>query len=385
MSLLKIIFLCTLLFAAAIQETVNDFDDDEFTITKTDDAKKLQQVEIDNKEVEELRRLAQRAPESVDQIAKNSSLPPYTIEIIYIVVIILYGLNYWYGSRKNLQIANKWLDSVKDVLENNFTSFAGERMKLTKETSNVFKLICTGRVNTLGMQVTITLRKRHDLLSLILEFFWKSSDEIKIDVALNEEGLDSFVFGLVKSRDAKKFIKANPDLTELSKLVSNDRLSSPSNTLTNFTVYSEFEDVISEILTKEVVNSISSVESSLSEIHISDQNSLSPTYKNSLQVSGRLNEKDQVSENLVKLILYLIDELPQIRLSKPEKQKSEKVRKSKAESKMKETIKERQDALQQKKIEKKQKLIAEMDKLTPEQQRKLEEKLYKQDLKKKQS
>lgn len=60
-------------------------------------------------------------------------------------------------------------------------------------------------------------------------------------------------------------------------MIASNRLSSPANSLTNFTVYSEFEDVISDLLTKEVVSSIQQVESSLSEIHISDQFALSPT------------------------------------------------------------------------------------------------------------
>jgi len=42
------------------------------------------------------------------------------LEILCSIILIIYGLNFWYGKRENYRLAHAWLDLVRQVLADNF-------------------------------------------------------------------------------------------------------------------------------------------------------------------------------------------------------------------------------------------------------------------------
>jgi hypothetical protein len=42
------------------------------------------------------------------------------LELFCTFIILIYGINYWYGRRENQRLAHAWLDLVKPVLADNF-------------------------------------------------------------------------------------------------------------------------------------------------------------------------------------------------------------------------------------------------------------------------
>jgi hypothetical protein len=43
------------------------------------------------------------------------------LEFFCSVILIIYGINFWYGKRENQMIAYEWLGLVKQVLADNFS------------------------------------------------------------------------------------------------------------------------------------------------------------------------------------------------------------------------------------------------------------------------
>jgi hypothetical protein len=42
------------------------------------------------------------------------------LELFCSFILLIYGINYWYGRRENHRIAHDWLDLVKQVVADNF-------------------------------------------------------------------------------------------------------------------------------------------------------------------------------------------------------------------------------------------------------------------------
>lgn len=90
----------------------------------------------------------------------------YWLEILMISGLVVYFINFVMGKRKNSQLANAWLQSHKQLLEENFSLVGDDGVaemsdgsRLVKESENMFTLWCSGRTCCEGMLVELKLIK----------------------------------------------------------------------------------------------------------------------------------------------------------------------------------------------------------------------------------
>lgn len=79
----------------------------------------------------------------------------YWIEILFLLGLVIYFVNYAMGKNKNIKIAEAWLSAHKTFLEENFALVGDDGKKETdltetgimmKESDSVFTLWCSGRI-----------------------------------------------------------------------------------------------------------------------------------------------------------------------------------------------------------------------------------------------
>ena len=98
---------------------------------------------------------------------------------INLIFSALFILNAFYGKLKNKKIASQWLESNKVFFENNYAhlgfsqEYNQKSINLMKPISyNAFSFFATGRVYVNWMVINLTLKKRQDLISRIISFFY---------------------------------------------------------------------------------------------------------------------------------------------------------------------------------------------------------------------
>lgn len=90
----------------------------------------------------------------------------YWLEILMVVGLIVYFINFATGRSKNMKLANTWFQTHKSLLEEQFALVGDdglaelkENSGLLKESENVFTLWCSGRVCCEGMLVELKFIK----------------------------------------------------------------------------------------------------------------------------------------------------------------------------------------------------------------------------------
>lgn len=158
----------------------------------------------------------------------------YWFELLFLVGLLIYFVNYAMGKNKNSTIANSWLMAHKTFLEEQFALVGDDVGKketdvqstslMLKESDSVFTLWCSGRVCCEGMLVELKLIKRQDLLALTMGLLSsKNQDQVSIKAEISKDSMDTFVFAVCNKKNASKMFK---DLTDLvSAYVTHDSLA----------------------------------------------------------------------------------------------------------------------------------------------------------------
>lgn len=104
----------------------------------------------------------------------------YWLEILMVAGLVVYFINFVTGKSKNTKIANVWLQTHRQLLEDNFSLVGddgalekSENVGFIKESENVFTLWCSGRTCCEGMLVELKLIKvsiSHLFELLLFEF-----------------------------------------------------------------------------------------------------------------------------------------------------------------------------------------------------------------------
>lgn len=90
----------------------------------------------------------------------------YWLEILMVVGLVVYFVNFATGRSKNMKLANTWFQTHKTLLEEQFAlvgddglAESKENSGLLKESENIFTLWCSGRVCCEGMLVELKFIK----------------------------------------------------------------------------------------------------------------------------------------------------------------------------------------------------------------------------------
>jgi len=144
--------------------------------------------------------------------------------------VLLYALAattvYILGKRHNLGIAKAWAKKFVlggGVVVKNFSRLdTGEEEGggvLLKESPHEYRFYASGRRFCESMDGFIKLKPRQDLVSIVTSILYPSTDTITLDVFMNDECMDDFVFAVAKRKFATKLHKEQKDLNEFASIV----------------------------------------------------------------------------------------------------------------------------------------------------------------------
>eukprot|EP01133_Synstelium_polycarpum_P010730 gene10730-12489_t len=286
------------------------------------------------------------------------------LEISFIIFIIGYVVNYFVGKSTNQKIVTAWGRKFRPIFESNFT-FLGDRESyvIMKVDPNTYTFICSGRINCHGAQVTLNLKKRQDLFTVLLDLVgYADPDRITIEVALTN--MEPIVFAVVKQKAFKKFRADNNDVGLFASKVTN-----PVGLSASYAVLGDTEFTAPLILRPEVISTLNSLESFF------DPHALSFSFK-----LPKITDIEKISP-LTNMAIHFIDFIATTKLTPQHKLKAEKLREKQRETLFKQAHQERQELAQKKKFDKEREEKEKIGKLTPEEQRKRDEKEYKKQLK----
>lgn len=147
------------------------------------------------------------------------------MEMIAVAGLLVYFTNYFLGRNKNSKIASLWLQTHRQLLEDNFAAIGDDTQKeregpdgFIKESESVYTLWCSGRSCCEGMLVELKLIRRQDLVAVISDLMKPSQDQMHIKIELSSDIMDPFVFCVASKRTASKLFKEMYDLVRIDSL-----------------------------------------------------------------------------------------------------------------------------------------------------------------------
>mmetsp|Transcript_215 Transcript_215/g.1598 ORF Transcript_215/g.1598 Transcript_215/m.1598 type:complete len:412 (-) Transcript_215:1152-2387(-) len=302
--------------------------------------------------------------------------------IIYTFVAVMIYIR---GKRHNLSVARAWTKKFLlggGIVPKNFsrldTGQEGEKAVLLKESPHEFKFYASGRRFCESMDGSIQLKVRQDVVSIFTSILYKTMDTVTMDVFMNDESMDDFVFAVGKRKFATKLHKEQKDLNEFASIIdipAEQKMFWPEE---GFCAVAEFKETFGGIFDNGLACHILSTMKDqdlfkhLVFIHISDQFPGS-IHKKVIRFKFLLPSASKMGslEPLMQLVFVVIDAVGLYKLTPHAKQKSGKHRAAAKEKEAKSAEEERLNALREKKAEQKAK---ERAKMTPSQIEKEEEK-----------
>lgn len=430
------------------EEEFENFDDKQTSIELDDDDNDDNDEDVVDKTTKKTNKKTQSNSKSAkkgEPDLKIASVPEHLLhmnnwqnyywEIVMIIGILVYGINFFIGKSKNFQISNAWFNSNRELLEKNFALVGddgssveakGENATIIKESESNYAIWCSGRQSCLSMFIQLRLIKRQDLISLVAKMFKPQCDQIVISVEFERKDIDSYVFCLANRKQAQNLMRDYQDLSTycVEKKTASDKYGLDAK----YVLLNENGEIPTAILDSRVCGFLNKYPDMIDYILISDQyvgfklqQDDQANQQNKAQIAatsstaapgneeatyGLQNSRSMmiICLNVVsngknstliediekmqpglQLAFYLIDKIPRITLSKEAKVRAIKKRKEITEANLKQTNKQRQEAAQQRKEEKrraeKERIMNESD---PEKQKLLEDKLLKKESKRNQ-
>ncbi|EKX31558.1 hypothetical protein GUITHDRAFT_149218 [Guillardia theta CCMP2712] len=258
-----------------------EFDPEEFegfeqAAPKADD----QQAELNRRMEEARRRMA---------MMKKKELWEYYPEMIAGLIVLVYVLNYVRGSSKNRQIANGWLSVCINRLQDNFALVGKDNDEvLVRDSACHYTMYCSGRVNCESVSISLDLKPRQDLFSLLWEVFQpfgsaKWEDTVTVDVMLGSEGetggmKEKFTLAVLQKSSESKVRSENNDLE--SAMVRRWKTTLHDS----FSCIADDEEIPVDLIPDVVANTLNDHRQYIRLIHFSDK-----------MIVGPINQREQRS------------------------------------------------------------------------------------------
>jgi hypothetical protein len=236
-----------------------------------------------------------------------------------------------------------------------------------------FIFYASGRVGCKLMYGHIFLFPRHDIIKFFYNFYAPVEDHVSISIPL-PDGLDSFIFSVLPRKLANQLRRERHDINIFTKQTNVKGLPQGIVALT------EHSDITNQVLTNNITNLISKVKDELLEVTISDQPTTKPTTvpqstSKILTFKYKLTSNGQKIETLHKLLTDLIDTLDQMpKLRTDVKNKLKKIREDAYKELSKEENQLQREEVENRVAERRRKELEGVMKMSPEAQRKFEEK-----------
>ena len=289
------------------------------------------------------------------------------MEIGSSIFLVAFAVNYMIGRKTNEKVASTFARTFRDLFSSEFSVVGTNGAVLVKESQHTFRLNATGRAYVQGIQVNLRLARRHDLLARLYNQFWvPGRDLVDIQIAMNEEHMESIVFGLSKNRDAREITKAFPDLsayTKSIKIPQDQPKTEATLDASVWTAMAEVKEILPLLFDTSSKTILNRYKDYVRLVHITDQYSEHKEYKKVLQLVFYLPPADRIEElrSLLKMTFHLIDTIAKVKLPPQIKQSIEKARSKILTDEQKEAMEQRKEELEKQKLEKRREKMKNMD------------------------
>jgi len=265
-----------------------------------------------------------------------------------------------------------------ELFREQFAKVGGDAM-LFKRTQNAYSMIATGRINCIGLQAVLKLKRRQDFPSRVYDFLVRSDDTLVMDIAV--QNMDPIVLAIVPKKHIRSYRK-NKDIESFT----NQKLThSIPDFPENFAILSDSEESPQLLLTPDIVHTIRDFYQYINAIHISD--SFPGQYKKVLRFIYKIPSVDKMEDIriLLMMALHLIDVMATFHLSGPAKKRLQNLRNQAHLATEKEKEKEdSKEALEKRQEEKRKKEQQKYEQMTPEQRAKVDQKRARREAKRNQ-
>jgi hypothetical protein len=166
------------------------------------------------------------------------------LEAAGLVLLVIYVLNFWNGIRANEALALAFAREFESLLRDNFTSLRRSSVSvilstatpgpaenemaddtsamppmLTKDSWSEFRIYGTGRRNCKGALIALRLKRRQDLLSVVLDAVGQTRDVVMIEIPLQRTRTNKarFTFGVLRKADVDNALEDAVDLAMLAR------------------------------------------------------------------------------------------------------------------------------------------------------------------------
>ncbi|KAJ1978185.1 Coiled-coil domain-containing protein 47 [Dimargaris cristalligena] len=316
------------------------------------------------------------------------NLAQFYPECAILIVFALFAACYYKGRQTNRTLAIRVANILKPILDQEFSYVGdGQRFLLQDDPAN-FVVYGSGRRHCESLHGFLQLRNRHDLIRFVLGWFMPAaSDRLQLEIQLRPEEFSGFVYGVAPQRAAKGIRESRWDLKTFTR--STTLPTKGSRKMTQWVESTEHATLFDKAGLPEMVSHRDDV---LDELFVTDQPLDKPTEladlpaRRTLQAVIRITDSDEAVARAVAFVLALIDYIPTHHAIRAEtKTKLTKARAEAIRDLVKAESQVQQERAQQLKAERKKKEADKVSQMTPEAQRKWEEKQQQKEFKRKQS
>jgi len=310
----------------------------------------------------------------IDEVEVKQGPKNYFMEISFCAAFVVYFAVYFYGSHQNYKIAATWSSTFTKLFESQFTRVGTGATSIERLSAYTYELIATGRMRCIGLHATLTLQRRHDLISLLYYIISPGYDSLTIDVAMNH--LDDFSFVVINQKKKKDFVEERPSLKYTRQVAS----------LGNLSVLASHKEVSQLLLKPEFSRILKDHIKNVELIYFTNKTPEQKEYKKTLRFVFRVpdtTDEQVMSEKLSALIKLALTYIDVVATKKLSSQARKQINNARQKRDKKKTHEELHELAQKRKEEKWKREEEEFAKLPPEVQRKREIQMQKRELKRK--
>mmetsp|Transcript_16149 Transcript_16149/g.21368 ORF Transcript_16149/g.21368 Transcript_16149/m.21368 type:complete len:478 (-) Transcript_16149:348-1781(-) len=315
-----------------------------------------------------------------------------------VVFILIYAVAYLFGRQENQKIASAWTACMMEFFEEQFAEcgpatdqpreVTGSSEPLFKESQNEFLFYATGRRFCQGCIVRLQLKPRHDLFAQALALInltpsgpastygTANRDVLSIEVAMNNEDMDPFVFACARRKDLRAMHSGFTDLKNYTGMSSSDSLPQ------SLALVTDCQDLTNKILHPPVTKAIKTFTEYFHSMHFTDQNTEPVLGHRTVPAKvlrfkfflPKVQEMAQLSR-LVEMSVHFIDHVAKdLKLSQQNRSKANERRTEVAERLFRRQHESRQEEMARRKTEKLRRERTAYEMMTAEQKAKYDAK-----------
>ncbi|VDO91253.1 unnamed protein product [Schistosoma margrebowiei] len=198
----------------------------------------------------------------------------FHLEMLFVLALMIYTLNFVIGRSKNAQLANTWFSAHQPLLETNFAVVGDDGLAepgtgtLMKESEHLYSLWCTGSVHCDAMLIELRLVKRQCLFFAIANWIRPVHDSIVVKVIMDDSEMDGWVMAVGRKRRLQALAKDHQDL---AVYCPDKRGQRHSYLPESFMFLNEIPEVIPAIFNPLVCKFLNDFEESIEYLFFSDQ------------------------------------------------------------------------------------------------------------------